>query len=61
MNDGFESTILGDGVVDPKSIALLAKKIGGAHHYIIEQESYQGKSPLDCVKINLERMKTWGI
>ena len=61
MNDGYESTILGDGVVDPKSIALLAKKIGGAHHYIIEQESYQGKSPLDCVKINLERMKTWGI
>ena len=61
MNDGYESTILGDGVVDPKSIALLAKKIGGAHHYIIEQESYQGRSPLDCVKINLERMKTWGI
>ena len=61
MNDGYESTILGDGVVDPKSIALLAKKIGGAHHYIIEQESYQGISPLDCVKINLERMKTWGI
>jgi hypothetical protein len=48
-------------VVDPKSIALLAKKIGGAHHYIIEQESYQGKSPLDCVKIDLERIKTWGI
>jgi sugar phosphate isomerase/epimerase len=61
MNDGYESTILGDGVVDPKSIALLAKKIGGAHHYIIEQESYQGKAPLDCVKIDLERMKTWGI
>jgi sugar phosphate isomerase/epimerase len=61
MNDGYESTILGDGVVNPKFIALLAKKIGGAHHYIIEQESYQGKSPLDCVKINLERMKTWGI
>ena len=61
MNDGYESTILGDGVVDPKAIALLAKKIGGAHHYIIEQESYQGKTPLECVKIDLERMKTWGI
>jgi len=61
MNDGYESTTLGDGVVDPKSIALLAKKIGGAHHYIIEQESYQGKAPLDCVKIDLERIKTWGI
>ena len=61
MNDGYESTILGDGVVDPKAIALLAKKKGGAHHYIIEQESYQGKTPLECVKIDLERMKTWGI
>ena len=61
MNDGYESTILGEGVVDPKSIALLAKKIGGAHHYIIEQESYQGKAPLDCVKKDLAIMKTWGI
>ena len=61
MNDGYESTTLGDGVVDPKAIALLAKKIGGAHHYIIEQESYQGIAPLDCVKIDLERIKTWGI
>jgi len=61
MNDGYESTILGEGVVDPKSIALLAKKIGGAHHYIIEQESYQGIAPLDCVKKDLAIMKTWGI
>ena len=61
MNDGYESTILGDGVVDPKAIALLAKAKGGAHHYIIEQESYQGIAPLDCVKIDLERIKTWGI
>ena len=29
--------------------------------HIIEQESYQGKTPLECVKIDLERMKTWGI
>ncbi len=61
MNDGYESTILGDGVVDPKSIALLAKKIGGAHHFIIEQESYQGMTPLDSVKKDLAIMKTWGI
>jgi sugar phosphate isomerase/epimerase len=61
MNDGYESTILGEGVVDPKAIALLAKKIGGAHHFIIEQESYQGLAPLDCVKKDLAIMKTWGI
>jgi sugar phosphate isomerase/epimerase len=61
MNDGYDSTILGNGVVDPKAISLLAKKIGGTHHYIIEQESYQGLTPLECAKINLERIKTWGI
>jgi len=61
MGDGYESTILGDGVVDPKAIALLAKKIGGAHHYIVEQESYQDKTPLESAKIDLERIKTWGI
>jgi sugar phosphate isomerase/epimerase len=61
MNDGYESTILGTGVVDPKSIALLAKKMGGAVHFIIEQESYQGLAPLECAKKNLEIIKTWGI
>ncbi len=61
MNDGFESTILGTGVLDPKAIALLAKKIGGAQHFIIEQESYQGITPLECAKKDLEIIKTWGI
>ena len=61
MNDGYESTILGTGVVDPKAIALLSKKIGGAHHFIIEQESYQGITPLECAKKDLEIIKTWGI
>ena len=61
MNDGYDSTILGDGLVDPKAVSLLAKQIGGAHHFIIEQESYQGLTPLECAKINLDRMKTWGL
>ena len=61
MNDGYESTILGKGVVNPKEIALLAKKIGGSLHFIIEQESYQGLTPLECAKKNLEIIKTWGI
>ena len=61
MNDGFESTTLGDGVVDPKAISLLAKQIGGAHHFIIEQESYQKLTPLEAAKVDLERMKTWNI
>jgi len=61
MNDGYESTILGTGVVDPKAIALLAKKIGGSIHFIIEQESYQGLTPFECAKKDLEIIKTWGI
>ena len=61
MHDGFDSTLLGDGVVGPKALCLLAKKISGTHHYIIEQESYQDKTPLESAKINLGRMKTWGI
>ena len=61
MNDGYESTILGTGVVDPKSIALLAKKIGGSLHFIVEQESYQGITPLECAKKDLEIINTWGI
>jgi hypothetical protein len=37
-----------------------AIKTGGARHLIIEQESYQGKTPLDCVKEDLQIMKQWG-
>lgn len=61
MNDGFDSTTLGDGLVNPRAICLLAKEIGGAHHFIVEQESYQDKTPLECAKIDLDRIKSWGI
>ena len=61
MNDGYDSTIMGKGVVDPKGLCLLAKEVSGARHFIIEQESYQDKTPLECAKINLDIMKTWGL
>ncbi len=61
MNDGYESTILGDGLIDPKMLCVLAKKVSGAKHFIIEQESYQARTPLECAKINLARVKTWGL
>jgi hypothetical protein len=32
----------------------------GAKHFIIEQESYQGKSPIECAKDDLVIMKGWG-
>ncbi len=59
-NEKYESTILGQGIVDAKNVIDTATKIGGTTCYIIEQESYQGKSPLDCVREDLAIMKKWG-
>ena len=56
----YESTILGEGIVDAKKVVDTLTKIGGTICYIIEQESYQGKTPMECVKIDLEIMKKWG-
>ena len=58
--DGYDSTILGTGVMPVKDIVKEAKKIGNTSWFIIEQESYQGKDPFDCVKIDLQTMKKWG-
>ena len=56
----YESTILGEGIVNTKQVTDLGKKSGGTHDFIIEQESYQGKAPIDCAKSDLEIMKKWG-
>jgi sugar phosphate isomerase/epimerase len=60
MGHGYESTILGQGVLSIKDIVKAAWKKGGTSQFIIEQESYQGKDPVDCVKIDLQTMKNWG-
>lgn len=60
MGDGYESTILGKGLIPVKEIIDLGRKMGGTKLFIIEQESYQGKAPLDCVKEDLNIMKNWG-
>jgi sugar phosphate isomerase/epimerase len=60
MGDGYESTILGAGVANTKAITDLGKKSGGTLHFIIEQESYQGKTPLECARQDLKIMKKWG-
>lgn len=59
-NDKFESTILGAGIVNVKEVIDVCRNSGGTLHYIIEQESYQGKTPLECVKADLDQMKKWG-
>lgn len=61
MGDGYDSTLLGKGIIDTQGLCYLGKKIGGTHHFIIEQESYQGLTPLECAKINLATMKSWGL
>ena len=58
--EAYESTILGTGVANTRAITDLGKKSGGTMHFIIEQESYQGKSPLDCAKADLKVMRQWG-
>jgi sugar phosphate isomerase/epimerase len=58
--EAYESCILGEGIVDIKNLLEIATKTGGTKVYIVEQESYQGKTPMDCAKRNLEIMKSWG-
>jgi sugar phosphate isomerase/epimerase len=58
--DGYESTIIGTGVAHTKEVTDLGKTIGGTTHFIIEQEAYQGKPPVDCAKEDLAVMKRWG-
>ncbi len=59
-NDKYESTIIGQGIVNAREVIDLATKIGGTEVYIIEQESYQGKTPMECIEENLKVMKSWG-
>jgi len=60
MNDNYESTILGKGILPVKEIVDLFRKSGGTTEFIIEQESYQGITPLECSKEDLKIMKNWG-
>ena len=59
-HEKYESTILGAGIVDLKNVIDLGRKSGGTKHFIIEQEAYQGKKPIDCVRDDLAIMKKWG-
>ncbi len=56
---GFESCILGEGLVGTKAVTDLAKETGTTV-FIIEQESYQDLTPMECMKKDLDIMKQWG-
>jgi Xylose isomerase-like TIM barrel len=57
---GHESAVLGTGVIGVQEVLKLGQKKGGTFYFIIEQESYQGKQPIDAMKENLALMKKWG-
>ncbi|HBC77227.1 MAG TPA: xylose isomerase [Bacteroidales bacterium] len=59
-SEKYESTIIGKGIVNAREVLELARKIGGTEVYIIEQESYQGKTPMACIEEDLKVMKSWG-
>lgn len=58
-HEKYESTILGKGIVPVKEIIDLGRK-WGTKHFIIEQESYQGKTPMECAEEDIKIMKRWG-
>lgn len=57
---GYESAVLGTGIIGVKKVLEESIKTGGSIHLIVEQESYQGKTPLESIKENLQIMKGWG-
>jgi sugar phosphate isomerase/epimerase len=57
--DKYESTILGTGIVHIRDVVELGRKAGGTRHFIIEQEAYQGKNPVDCAGEDLTVLKKW--
>jgi sugar phosphate isomerase/epimerase len=56
----LEGTVLGEGIINTKDIVAAATEFGGTELYIIEQETYQGRTPMECAKANFEVMKKWG-
>jgi sugar phosphate isomerase/epimerase len=58
--DGYESTVLGRGVLPVKEIVDAGRKSGGTIEFLVEQESYQDETALAAVKEDYEAMKKWG-
>jgi sugar phosphate isomerase/epimerase len=58
--DKYESTILGAGIVHTREICDLSRQMGGTKYFVIEQESYQTKDPIECAKEDFGIMKQWG-
>ena len=55
----YENTVLAKGVMPVKEIIDYARKTG-TKYFIIEQEEYQDKTPLESAAEDLKTMKSWG-
>lgn len=55
-----ESTLLGTGTLDLEGIFAFAKKNTPVKYWVIEQESYGNKTPLEAVAYDLRRFKEYG-
>ncbi|MGN6542638.1 MAG: sugar phosphate isomerase/epimerase family protein [Ginsengibacter sp.] len=55
----YENTLLSKGVIPVKEVIDYARKTG-TKYFIIEQEEYQDKTPLECAELDLKAMKGWG-
>jgi sugar phosphate isomerase/epimerase len=57
--EGFESTVIGTGLLPMQEIIELSIQ-SGTTLFVIEQEAYQGKDPLLCMEENFKMMNSWG-
>jgi len=55
----YESCVLGEGLVEVRKTIDLARD-QGTSLFIIEQELYQGKTPMERMQENLDIMQSWG-
>jgi len=60
MVNKFDSTMEGKGIPYCKRRLTFSRKNRVATEFIIEQESYQGKSIFECLKEDLKIGKSWG-
>jgi sugar phosphate isomerase/epimerase len=58
-HEKYESAILGKGIAQVKDVIDLGQA-AGTKLFIVEQEAYQGMSPIACSKEDFEVMKKWG-
>jgi sugar phosphate isomerase/epimerase len=59
-HDKYESCVLGQGIVGIQDMVKNGKAMGGTRYFVIEQESYQGRTPLDCIRDDYNAMRKWG-